>query len=166
MIELRLASKRDRPEIGRLIEKAFGGSAEAVLTAQLVQGHDSVLELVAEKNGNLIGHILYSRLQVLTGEASPYPAVALAPLSVSPECQKQGIGSMLIRESHALLEKQGETLSVVLGDPAYYGRFGYDHATAAGFESVYQCDALQALRWGSNAPQSGRLVYAPAFGAL
>ena len=51
---------------------------------------------------------------------------------------------------------------MVLGDPAYYGRFGYTHERAAKFESDYQCEALQALAWG-DAPESGRLVYASAF---
>jgi putative acetyltransferase len=50
----------------------------------------------------------------------------------------------------------------VLGDPAYYGRLGYSHERAAGFESEYQCDALQALAWGE-APEAGRLVYPSAF---
>jgi putative acetyltransferase len=52
----------------------------------------------------------------------------------------------------------------VLGDPAYYGRFGYSRARAAKFESEYQSEALQALAWGE-APETGRLVYASAFGS-
>ncbi|TIX97028.1 MAG: N-acetyltransferase, partial [Mesorhizobium sp.] len=56
----------------------------------------------------------------------------------------------------------GEALAVVLGDPAYYGRFGYSHARAEKFESEYQGEALQALAWGE-APETGRLVYASAF---
>ena len=50
----------------------------------------------------------------------------------------------------------------MLGEPAYYGRFGYTHGRAAKFESNYQCEALQALAW-DDAPESGRLVYASAF---
>ena len=53
---------------------------------------------------------------------------------------------------------------VVLGDPAYYSRFGYTHARAEKFESEYQSEALQALTWG-DAPEAGRLVYASAFGS-
>jgi putative acetyltransferase len=53
---------------------------------------------------------------------------------------------------------------VVLGDPSYYGRFGYEHARARGFESEYQSEALQALAW-DEAPATGRLVYARAFSA-
>ena len=94
-----------------------------------------------------------------------FPAVALAPLAVDPSFHGTGIGGALIREAHVRLKAAGETLSIVLGDPAYYGRFGYTHARAAGFESAWQGDALQALAWGE-APESGQLAYATAFDAL
>ena len=60
---------------------------------------------------------------------------------------------------------QGESLSVVLGDPAYYRRFGYDHDRAAGFESRWQGEALQAVAF-DDAPQTGRLVWPRAFDAI
>ena len=70
-----------------------------------------------------------------------------------------------MEEAHHRLEQAGETLSFVLGEPAYYGRFGYSHERAAGFESDWQCEALQALAWGE-APTTGRLVYGVAFSEL
>ena len=76
----------------------------------------------------------------------------------------RGIGGALIREAHIRLKDAGETLAVVLGDPAYYGRFGYSHARAEKFDSEYQGDALQALDLGRGA-EAGRLVYASAFGS-
>ncbi len=90
------------------------------------------------------------------------PAVALAPLAVEPSFHGTGIGGALIREAHLRLKDAGETLSIVLGEPAYYGRFGYAHDRAAGFDSDYQCDALQALAWNDAAPTTGALVYARA----
>ncbi len=71
----------------------------------------------------------------------------------------------MIENAHHVLEEAGERLSVVLGDPAYYGRFGYEATRAAGFQSEYQGDYLQALAWG-DAPATGRLVYPPAFSRL
>ena len=71
----------------------------------------------------------------------------------------------MVEGAHRQLRESGERLLVVLGDPAYYARFGYMHDRAAGFESDYQCDALQALAWGE-APSTGRLAYAPAFAEL
>jgi tRNA pseudouridine(38-40) synthase len=74
--------------------------------------------------------------------------VALAPLAVEPSFQSSGIGGALIREGHVRLKEAGETLSVVLGDPAYYGRFKYSHERASGFDSVFQGEALQAHSFG------------------
>ena len=161
MISIRKATPRDRDAIRLVEEHAFGQQAEAGLVDAIISAGDDVLELVAEEEGAVVGHILFSRLQVEDGTAR-HPAVALAPLAVEPGFHGTGIGGALIRAAHARLKEAGETLAVVLGDPAYYGRFGYDRGRAAGFDSAYQGDALQALAWG-DAPETGRLVYAPAF---
>ena len=159
---IREAIEADRAAIGALVERAFGQASEAELVAALVRDGDAVLELVAEEDGQLAGHVLFSRLDV-DRDGDHFAAVALAPVAVEPASQKRGIGSALIEEGHRLLNARGESLSVVLGDPAYYGRFGYAHSRAAVFDSAFQCAALQALDWGA-APAEGRLVYAPAFG--
>ena len=161
MMSIRAATARDREAIRLVEEHAFGQNAEAGLVDALVEGGDTLLELVAEEDGHVVGHILVSRLYVEQG-GGQFPAVALAPLAVEPSFHGTGIGGALVREAHLRLKQAGEKLSIVLGDPAYYGRFGYVHGRAAAFESDYQCEALQALAWG-DAPQSGKLVYAPAF---
>jgi putative acetyltransferase len=163
MLSIRAATPRDRDAIRKVEEHAFGQSAEAGLVDALVAAGDAVVELVAEDDGQIVGHVLFSRLFVRNGSRR-FAGVALAPLAVEPSFHRSGIGGALIREGHVRLKEAGETLSVVLGDPAYYGRFGYAHARAAGFESEYQCDALQALAWG-DAPETGRLVYPSAFSA-
>lgn len=162
MVSIRAATFKDRAAIRLVEEHAFGQQTEAGLVDALVAGGDVVLELVAVEDGQVVGHVLFSRLYVEAG-GRQHPAVALAPLAVEPSFHGTGIGGALIREAHLRLREAGETLSLVLGDPAYYGRFGYTHARAAGFESDYQCEALQAFAWGE-APESGRLVYASAFG--
>jgi putative acetyltransferase len=162
MMSIRAATPRDREAIRLVEEHAFGQQAEAGLVDALVAEGDAVVELVAEEDGDVVGHILFSRLYVQNG-GKTVPAVALAPLAVEPDFHGTGIGGALIREAHIRLKDGGETLAVVLGDPAYYGRFGYTHDRAAKFESDYQCDALQALAWG-DAPEAGKLVYASAFG--
>ncbi len=161
---IRPAEPADRADIRDVELQAFGQPAEADLVEALVAGGDTVLELVATQEGEIVGHILFSRLIVENG-TDRFPAVALAPLSVKPKRQDSGIGTALVEAAHALLKDAGETLSVVLGEPSYYGRFGYAHERAAGFASDYQCEALQALAWG-DAPASGRLVYARAFSDL
>jgi len=164
MMSIRAATPRDREAIRLVEEHAFGQQAEAGLVDALVGGGDTVLELVAVDEGQVVGHILFSRLHVKSG-GKAFAAVALAPLAVEPSFHGTGIGGALVREAHLRLKEAGEKLAVVLGDPAYYGRFGYSHARAAGFDSDYQGEALQALAWGE-APERGQLVYAPAFSAL
>jgi len=161
-MSIRAATPRDREAIRFVEEHAFRQPAEAGLVDALVAQGDTVVELVAEEEGQVVGHILFSRLFVRDG-ANEFAAVALAPLAVDPSFHGTGIGGALVREAHIRLKKAGEKLAVVLGDPAYYGRFGYSHARAAKFESAYQGEALQALAWG-DAPESGQLVYAAAFG--
>ena len=161
MTSIRAATPRDREAIRLVEEHAFGQHAEAGLVDALVENGDAVVELVAVEDGQVIGHVLFSRLFV-EQDGKEFPAVALAPLAVEPNFHGTGIGGALIREAHIKLRDAGEKLSLVLGEPAYYGRFGYTHSRAAKFESNYQCEALQALAWG-DAPESGRLVYASAF---
>ena len=161
---IRTAQAADRNAIHVVVERAFGQPLEADLVDRLATDGNVVLELVAEKDGGIVGHVLFSRLTV-EGDGAPFAAVALAPLGVDPDAQRTGIGALLVEEAHRRLQADGEKLSVVLGDPAYYSRFGYRREPAEGFSSDYQCYALQALAWGE-APSNGRLVYAAAFAGL
>jgi putative acetyltransferase len=163
-LAIRPAGPADRDGIRAIETEAFGQPGEAALVDALVAAGDVVLELVATQGSRIVGHVLFSRLLV-ERDGGAAVAVALAPIAVRPQQQKERVGSALIESAHSRLKEAGETLSIVLGDPAYYGRFGYTHARAAGFASDYQCEALQALCWG-DAPTSGRLVYAPAFSGL
>lgn len=86
------------------------------------------LSLVAEADGKVLGHILLTR--ILIGEHNK--SLALAPLSVLPEYQKQGIGSRLINEAHRIAYQLGYTSVVVLGHPEYYPRFGFKNLSDFG----------------------------------
>ena len=161
---IREAQEGDAAAIADLLTQAFGGTGEALLVEQLRRQGARVLELVATHEGALVGEVFFSRLGVAGGRGT-FPAVALAPLAAAPGRQRTGIGTALVGNAHHMLQAAGERLSVVLGDAAYYGRFGYRRERAAGFDSDYQCEHLQALDWGE-APAAGRLVYAPAFAGL
>ena len=154
----------DHAAVNALVERAFGQADEARLVAALRADGDVVCSMVAVEHGVTVGHILFSRLNVET-PLGDYPAVALAPLAVDPAHQRSGTGSTLVREAHEHLASSGETLSFVVGDPAYYSRFGYDAARAAGFDCEYAGPYLQALAF-SPAPAKGRLRYAPAFSRI
>lgn len=160
----RLEEPADIPQIRDILEASFPGFGEADLVEALRRDGDLILSLVAEDEGIVIGSICFSRLTIEGGEA-PFPAVALAPLAVYPEYQQQGVATRLVREAHACVAAMGETLSIVLGEPGYYSRFGYSNRRAAHFISDYQSPYLMALSFGA-APWEGTLVYPRGFAAL
>ena len=94
------------------------------------------MALVAEASDRIVGHILFSQL-ALTGPAPVPAAVALAPLAVLPSHQRQGIGTALVKAGLAACAADGLTAVLVLGDPAYYGRFGFSTGTARHFATPY-----------------------------
>ena len=165
-VAFRVEEPGDAAQIRDLLEKSFGGAGEALLVERLRSDGDMVIALVAEDMGVVVGYVAFSRLRIEAPNLDePFPAVALAPLAVYPEYQQEGIATQLVREAHACLAALGETLSLVLGEPGYYGRFGYHNRRAAHFSSVYQSPYLMALSFGS-APSEGRLIYPAAFDLL
>ena len=90
------------------------------------------LSLVAVAGGRIVGHVMMSRINV-GGQI----ALALAPLAVLPEYQGRGIGSLLVEEAHRLALAQGYGLSVLLGHPGYYSRFGYTPASRFGIKAPF-----------------------------
>ena len=159
----RIEEPEDASQIRDLLVASFPGLTEADLVENLRGDGDMVLSLVAEDDGVVVGYVGFSRL-ILEDEES-FAAVALAPLAVYPEYQQQGVATRLIRDGHACLAAIGETLSVVLGEPDYYKRFGYSNHRVAQFSSEYQSPYLMALSFGA-APWEGRLIYAKAFAML
>jgi putative acetyltransferase len=126
---------------------------------------DLVLSLVVDEGDAVIGHVAFSRMQI-NGEGISEPAVALAPVAVLPAQQRRGIGAALIEDGLRRLRQSGETLVFVLGEPAYYGRFGFAAAPAARFDTPYPGPYFQSLALSLRAPSSGALRYARAFSAL
>ena len=99
--------------------------------------------------------------------AAPFPALALAPVSVSPGRHGTGIGSALIREALRRAEDDHWLAVFVLGDPKYYRRFGFSIAAASGFSSPYAGDHFMGLALSGPMPTAtGELRHAAAFSAL
>lgn len=120
------------------------------------------LSLVAEQGGKIVGHILFTKVQIGTQQA-----LALAPLSVLPEYQQQGIGSALISEGHKRAALLGYSYSVVLGSETYYPRMGYVTARTWGILPPFDVpdENFMAYRLREDAPEvSGIVRYAAAFG--
>ncbi len=143
---------------------AFGGAAEADLVERVRRDGDLALALVAD-DGAVGGFVAFARLTIEDGQETR-SALGLAPLAVMPDRQRRGIGSALVREGHRLLAAQGHSLIVVLGDPAFYTRFGYDLAAAEPFESAYAGPHFMVLRLNESAPRRGKLRYPAAFADL
>jgi putative acetyltransferase len=149
-------------EVHRL---AFGGDEESRLVDALRAGGHVRLSLVAEDEGQLVGHILFSDLPILT-PAGSVPALALAPLAVVPTRQRQGIGSLLIRECLRNCAEQGHRIVVVLGHRDYYPRFGFSAALARPLKAPFSGESFMALELvrGALDGVAGEVRYAPPFG--
>jgi putative acetyltransferase len=123
------------------------------------------LSLVAERDEQVVGHILFSDLPILT-DAGIVPALALAPMAVLPPFQKQGIGSALVRRGLELCREQGHRIVVVLGHPHFYPRFGFSAKLASALASPFGGgDSWMALELVPRALDhvSGQVVYPAPF---
>lgn len=157
--------RHERPDdaaaIRAVLEAAFPGPEEARLVEELRADGDAAIALVAEAGDAVIGHVMFSPM---TG---PLRALGLGPLAVAPAYRRSGIGGRLIRQGLAEARTAGVQAVFVLGDPAYYRRFGFDPALAEGFASPYAGPYLMALALADPLPAKvGRIDYAAAFGRL
>lgn len=156
----------DADAIRSLLEQAFETSAEADLVERLRRDGDLVLEMVAvDSEHGMVGHISFPRLRV-EHMGSELPAVGLAPLAVAERCRRQGIGADLVSAGLDNLAIRRETLLFVVGDPAYYMRFGFAAETAQPFACAYAGPHFMALRLADSAPRAGAVRYPAAFDAL
>jgi putative acetyltransferase len=164
---IRPETTADHDAIGHVNSLAFGQDAEARLVDALRDGGYVRVSLVAEQAGQIVGHILFSDLPIIT-EFGTISALALAPLAVLPEVQKQGIGSALVRRGLEVCKEQGHKIVVVLGHPQFYQRFGFSLKLTARLESPYSGrESFLALELVAGALDraKGRVQYAPPFNA-
>jgi predicted N-acetyltransferase YhbS len=133
-ITIRKEQSADYPEVFEIVELAFrtmpfADGDEQFLVEELRKNKAFIpeLSLVAEKEDKLVGHILFTPLQIINGD-KVFNTLALAPVAVLPEYQNQGIGSKLIIEGHRIAKTLGFNSCFVLGHPDYYPRFGYKPA--------------------------------------
>ncbi|WP_448501284.1 GNAT family N-acetyltransferase [Sphingomonas sp.] len=167
-MNIRPALPADVPAIDALLRASFPAPDEATLVQRLCVDGDMVLTMVAEDAGALAGVAVFSRMAVEVAR-QPVAAVALAPVAVAREWRRQGIAEALVAAGHDMLERGGYALSFVLGDPGYYGRFGYERDWAAGFDSPYAGEHFMALPLqpaGMPCGVRGRADHAAAFAAL
>jgi putative acetyltransferase len=166
---IRPETPTDIPLIYAVNQLAFDGRQEEPDLVDAIRLSDDFipeLSIVAEDNGRVVGHILFSRIhiQIVKG---PIPAISLAPLAVLPEYQNQGIGSALVRHGLAECQRLGHAIVIVLGHPGYYPRFGFSTQLAQALECPFgdAGDAWMALELipGALDGVRGRVVFPPAF---
>jgi putative acetyltransferase len=149
--------------------RAFARENEAQLIALLRASTSFIpeLSLVAVDEGRVVGHTLFSRIDIRTPDRA-VPALALAPMAVLPEHQHRGIGSTLIRHGLEACRLLGHHIVVVVGHPNYYPRFGFSSARAKGLDAPFPDPVfmVQELTPGALDGVRGAVEYPPPFAAV
>jgi putative acetyltransferase len=163
-ISIRQETPRDIDAIVCVTDAAFrdsdlpGERNEQYVFAALREAGDLTLSLVAEDDGQVVGHIAFSPATISDGTVGWF---TLGPLSVLPERQREGIGSALIREGLARLKALGAGGAVLVGHREYYPRFGFVHRDDLGYDGIPP-EVVFALSFDGTYP-TGRVSDHPAF---
>ncbi len=156
-IDIGLEKPEDYRAVEELTREAFWGfmvhptcDGEHLLVHKLreLPAYIPELDFVAEIEGKLVGHVIYSRAKVITTEGTEVEVINLGPISVLPDYKRMGVGSALIRHSVAAAVNQGYRAIIFYGHPDYYPRFGFRRASRYGITSGdgRRLDALMAMQ--------------------
>jgi len=118
---------------------AISNHTEQFIINALRAANALTISLVAEVDGEVVGHIAFSPVTISDGSQNWY---GLGPISVLPECQRQGIGRSLMQEGLSRLKARGAEGCVLVGDPGYYERFGFRSVPELTHEGVPQENVL------------------------
>ena len=146
-VTIRTERAADVAAIRAVIEVAFSESShgldnEPEIVDTLRRAGALSLSLVAERDGAVVGHVAVSPIRISDGSPGWY---GLGPIAVLPEYQRKGIGALLIREALGTLKKGGANGCVLVGEPTYYGRFGFNSIADLVFAEV-PAEYFQALK--------------------
>jgi len=167
-LRIRPETPADHEAIARVVAAAFDDENVVRLVERIRESEFYVpeLSLVAEQDGAVVGHIMFSCVTLRCANDEKRVLI-LSPLAVSPERQKEGIGSALVNAGIAGAEAHNEPLVIVEGIPAYYPRFGFERARPLGIEppSPHIPDAaFMILRlFNYDSSLCGTIAYSPAF---
>ncbi|MDN3701110.1 GNAT family N-acetyltransferase [Vibrio artabrorum] len=165
---IRTEAPADILVIDRLLKSVFETDAEANLVMSLRENSHLTLSLVAcSDEGEVVGHLMFSPI-TLHGEDNNWQG--LAPLAVKEAFRNQGVATSLVEDAFSTLVDFGYPACVVLGDPAYYRRFGFKAASEFGLSCVWDVPegAFQAIELvdGAFTGHSGEIAYSPEFNDL
>lgn len=166
MIEIRPETPADCSAIRRVNEQAFGRANEAALVDALRANAQPHISLVAADGEHVVGHIFFSPVTIAAAEGDS-SALALGPMAVLPEYQRQGIGSQLVRSGLAACTRLQHGVVVVLGHPDFYPRFSFVAASTKGLRSEYRVPdeffMVTELFPGALRGRTGLVKYRPEF---
>jgi len=167
METIRPETTEDHTGIRRVHEAAFTRGIEADLVDRLRAGSKAVIALVAEDEGQVVGHILFTplTLEPLAGTVG----LGLGPLAVLPDHEKHGVGRRLVQNGLAAARKWGAAFVSVLGDPDYYGRFGFEAASGHELRNEFGANEhfmVFELRNHGLPPRGTLIRYAPEFAGV
>ncbi|MEK6325359.1 MAG: N-acetyltransferase [Acidobacteriota bacterium] len=169
MIVIRAETIEDHAAVRRVNELAFTQRNEADLVDALREKARPYISLVGVVDQQVAGHIFFSPVSIESVEDA-FTAMGLAPLSVLPEYQNQGIGTRLVREGLKECQRLGHEIVVVLGHPNYYPRFGFERASSKGLRSEYdvrdEVFMVAELKPGALAGRHGLVKYHAEFGKV
>jgi putative acetyltransferase len=164
-VTIRRELQSDVAAIDALIVSAFLHAPHTSHTEQFIvkalrEAKQLSVSIVAEDSGRMIGHVAVSPVSISDGTQHWY---GLGPISVAPEWQRQGVGSGLMEQALTELQKLGAAGCVVLGEPQYYGRFGFKAEPQLVLPNAPP-EYFQALSFSARVP-IGRVAYHEAFHA-
>lgn len=158
---IRQEKSTDFKAVFNLIESAFkteelSDPREQFLVERLRASSSFIpkLSMVAEIENKIVGHILLTKLKIKNSQTE-FDSLALAPVSVLPEYQRNGIGGMLIKQAHKIAKELGYKSIVLLGHEKYYPKFGYELAHKYGIELPFDvpkenCMVIELTKKGLN----------------
>ena len=173
---IRKENAADHAAVEHLVEVAFktmpfSDHSEHKLVARLRHSEAFIpeLSLVATLNGELVGHILLTKITIKNPETGEnHIALSLAPVSVLPAHQSKGIGGQLIQKAHAIATQLNYKAIVLLGHENYYPRFGYrpihEYGISLPFPAPPENCMIVALKEGALEQIAGQVKYPPEFG--
>ena len=165
---IRSENDHDRESVHAINVAAFESPEEADLVDALRARAEPLVSLVAEDQGAVVGHIMFSPVS-LPGHPR-LKIMGLAPMAVTPQLQRQGIGSLLVRAGLEQCRQDGFAAVVVLGHPEYYPRFGFSPSSRFGIDSEYGVPEgvfmAMELRPGALDGKTGTVKYHAEFGNI